>query len=131
MDEIRQVLGVCPQKIATAVAMLPEKEASSIEELRLRIGQYPTYLRNDREKRLHNVRICEVDLQEVIERASGSSVYAVQDMLKSGFITIGGGHRIGLCGRGVYKDNALSALRDISSSTLRPPSTSRPTSRHL
>ena len=119
MERVRQVLEVCPEEIVRAVMALPQWEAVSIEEIRLRNGVHPSYLRNDRETPLCSMHINVAHLQVVIDRASGSSVHSVQDMLKNGFVTISGGHRIGICGRGVYKDGELFSLRDISSLNLR------------
>ena len=119
METVRQVLRVCPEEIVRAITELPLKEACLIEEIRLRNGQFPSYLRNEREKRLLNIRTNSTALQEVIDLASGHSVYAVQQMLKNGFITIRGGHRVGVCGYGVYKSGELFSLRDVSSVNIR------------
>lgn len=119
MERVRQVLEICPQEIVRAVTVLPTKEASQIEEIRIRCGQFPSYLRNEQERRLLNIRSSAALVQDVIDRASGHSLYAVQEMLKNGFITICGGHRLGICGRGVYKEGALFSLRDISSVNIR------------
>ncbi len=119
MNELRQVLQVCPQVIVRAVSYIPQREAAGIEEIRLRNGQFPSYLRNDKEKALSHERINGKDLQEVIDRASENSAYAVQDMLKNGFLTLRGGHRIGLCGRGVYRQGEIQSLRDVSSVNIR------------
>ena len=118
MDEVRQAMQVLPQAIRDAIIKLPFREGSAIEEIRLRNGQFPTYLCGN-EKMLTAHRIKHDDLQEVIDRASQNSAYSVQDMLKHGFLTINGGHRIGICGRGVYKDGNIFSLRDISSVNLR------------
>ena len=118
MDEVRQAIQVLPQAIRDAIIKLPFRECNTIEEIRLRNGQFPTYLCGS-EKMLSAQQIKPDDLQEVIDRASQNSAYSVQDMLKHGFLTIQGGHRIGLCGRGVYKDGNVFSLRDISSINLR------------
>ena len=118
MDEIRQAMQVCPQAIQTAICKLPFQEANLIEEIRLRCGQFPTYLTRS-EKTLTAQKVQSNDLQEVIDRASANSAYAVQDMLKNGFLTILGGHRIGICGTGVYKEERIFSLKNISSVNIR------------
>ena len=118
MDEIRQAMAVCPMVIQEAISKLPMSEANTIEEIRLRNGQPPTYL-TKRELLLSNRRVNSSDLQEVIDRASANSAYAVQDMLRNGFLTIRGGHRIGICGKGVCKDEGVFTLREISSVNIR------------
>lgn len=46
--------------------------------------------------------------------ACGGSVYACQEQINRGFITVSGGHRIGLCGTAVYNSNEISCVRHIS-----------------
>ena len=49
----------------------------------------------------------------------GYSVYSRQDEIRNGFITVSGGHRIGLCGTAVLKDDSVSAVTDITSLNIR------------
>ena len=95
MHEVKQAAAVCPQRIRQALSMLPASQLSRIEELRLRCGQKPTCLKNGREQSFADFLLRTSDLDEVIDRASENSAYAVQDMLKNGYLTICGGHRIG------------------------------------
>ena len=54
------------------------------------------------------------DIEEALELASKSSVYSVHDEIKNGFITISGGHRIGITGTAVTENGGLGFLKDIS-----------------
>lgn len=119
MDEVRQASRILPQEIATAVASLVPRELAAAEEIRLRIGQKPTCLVKNREISISCGVVTGKHLQEIVDNAAEHSVYAVQEMLKNGFLTLKGGHRLGLCGRGVYLKGELSTLRDISSINLR------------
>lgn len=119
MDEVREASKVFPQEIASAVGALATRELALVEELRLRIGRRPTYLIKNREYSLSCGAVTGAHLREIVERAAESSVYAVQEMLKNGFLTLRGGHRLGLCGRGVYRYGELVSLREISSVDLR------------
>lgn len=118
MNELTTAIQVCPRQLQTAIHKLPVQILGKIEEIRLRNGQTPTYV-SDTERPLSEQRVKSSDLQEVIDRASSNSAYAVQEMLKHGFLTIPGGHRIGICGTGVYKDGRIFSLRDVSSINLR------------
>ncbi len=119
MHEVKQAVTICPQRIRQALSRLPPSQLSRIEELRLRCGQKPTYLINGREQSFADFSVRTSDFDEIIDRASENSAYAVQDMLKNGYLTIFGGHRIGICGRGVYKDGMLTSVRDLSSLSIR------------
>ncbi len=54
------------------------------------------------------------DIRRAVELVSGSSVYAVEDQIRLGFITIPGGHRVGLCGTAVTEGSTVRTFRDIS-----------------
>lgn len=57
----------------------------------------------------------------VVMRACDRSLYTVTETLKRGFIAVGGGIRIGVCGSGVSENGTISALKEFSSVTIRIP----------
>lgn len=59
------------------------------------------------------------DFEKTLELMTKSSVYAALDEIKRGFITIGGGYRVGLCGRAVLNDGKISYIKDISFANIR------------
>ena len=59
------------------------------------------------------------DIEKILMCLCDYSLYAYQDELNSGFITIGGGVRVGLCGRAVIKNGIVTNLRDISTLSFR------------
>lgn len=61
----------------------------------------------------------EEDVRRTLELMSGSSLYAVEAEMRQGFLTLPGGHRVGLCGRAVAGDGGVRALRDIASLNVR------------
>lgn len=54
------------------------------------------------------------DIDEAVEIATASSVYSVKDEIKNGFITVRGGHRIGIVGTAVLEEGRVSFIKDIS-----------------
>ena len=60
-----------------------------------------------------------VELNECFKHFCEFSVYAYLNEIKYGFITIKGGHRVGVCGTGVIKDNDVYNIKDISSVNIR------------
>ena len=89
------------------------------EEFRLRIGQ-PMALTTGADEILSNSPILkESDLRNVLELASGSSIHAALEQIRSGFLVIRGGHRIGLCGELVMKDGQVHSYRRFSSMAIR------------
>lgn len=60
------------------------------------------------------VRATRTDIDEAMELASSSSVYSVKDEIRNGFITIGGGHRVGITGTAVTQNGEIGFLKDVS-----------------
>lgn len=116
VQQVRQALQYLPQEVRQAIMQLPTVE--KLEEIRLRRGQAIACLSQGAEERLPIVTREEL-ISEVVDIASERSGYAVQEMLKKGFLALGGGHRLGVCGTGVYQRGELQTLRDISSLNLR------------
>lgn len=107
--------------------------ASKIEEIRLRIGK-PLMIYAEGEDlyidksgktykedlKTENIYIVSSDnINKTFQIVSNYSIYSVQEELKQGFITIKGGHRIGLIGKGIYNEDTLSSIKDISSINIR------------
>jgi len=61
------------------------------------------------------------DLDTIVHKASDYSLYAVNEQLKQGFITIRGGVRIGICGEVVVEDGIVGTIKNISSLNIRIP----------
>jgi len=59
------------------------------------------------------------ELSAVLELATGGSVHSSAESIKNGFITVSGGHRIGLCGTAVVQNKEISFIKDISSVSVR------------
>lgn len=118
-QEVKQALSVCPLQLRAAAERLPERCLDSMEELRLRCGQVATVLSSQAEQELKGVTVTQDMLQGVVSAATGQSVYAAQEMLRNGFITYAGGHRLGICGTAVVKHDEIITIKDISSIALR------------
>ena len=89
-----------------------------IEELRLCVGQ-PTMIRAGAyENRLWPKATGE-DLDQLVRTACRQSIYAHTETLRQGFITIEGGHRIGICGFGVLQGNEVHGITSVSSAVIR------------
>lgn len=54
------------------------------------------------------------EIRETMEYISNYSLYAFEEELKQGFITIIGGHRIGITGKAVLEDNKIKSIKHIS-----------------
>ncbi len=59
------------------------------------------------------------DIKDSIKAMCENSVYSYDDEIKNGFLTIKGGHRVGLCGTAVLSNNVIVNIRDISTLNIR------------
>ena len=59
------------------------------------------------------------DIAETVERISQYSLYALEEELRMGYITLPGGHRIGIVGRAVVEAGKLRTIRPISGLNIR------------
>lgn len=54
------------------------------------------------------------ELMETVEYLSGYSLYAYEDELRQGFLTIQGGHRVGVAGKVILEQGRIRSIRHIS-----------------
>ncbi len=58
-------------------------------------------------------------LFETFQSVCNFSVYSKQNEINSGYITINGGHRVGICGTAVVNENKIVNIKDISTLNIR------------
>lgn len=106
-----------PSDLADAVAALDAAEGEQLEEIRLRVTRPLTFVGAPTRVR----RIVKPEhLHHVLAVATESSLYAAEPELRQGFVTLPGGHRVGVAGR-VVLDGAdrIRTIRDFSSVAIR------------
>lgn len=59
------------------------------------------------------------DVARVVQAVGRNSLYALEEELRTGFLTMEGGHRIGLAGQAVLAGGAVQALKHIGSINIR------------
>ena len=123
MDKrLEQVPLLFPEPMRAAVRTLLNERGERVEELRLRTGCFAAYVMDGRESRLGERELPAVRaelLEEIVRRASGNSVYAVQEQLRKGYLVLPFGHRLGICGTASLEDGAVKTIRNYQSLSLR------------
>lgn len=59
-------------------------------------------------------KVTSADIRETLSLVSHYSMYAYEDEIRQGFITIRGGHRVGLCGKVIMENNKIKTIQYIS-----------------
>jgi len=105
-------------------------EADKLYEIRLRNGSPIIVYGKDGERFLSALgRSCAKvsgayittpeDIDATIKQICDYSIYAYEEELKEGFISVIGGHRVGVCGRTLTKNGQVTNLRYISALNIR------------
>jgi len=115
----RQAASVLPEALYLAAEGTDEPTRQRAEEFRLRLGSPMTVVLEGRETALDSPPVREADLRGVLELASRYSAHTVLDRVRAGFVTIKGGHRIGLCGEAVMREGRVHSLDKLFSLAIR------------
>ncbi len=97
---------------------LPEFVLNKAEEIRIRLGQ-PMLVRYGNSEFLTKNITNEKDILMLLENFTENSIYAVQSEINSGYLTIKGGHRVGISGTCVFENGKIKNIRYISSLNIR------------
>lgn len=120
MDSYRQAAGILPEPLRTYALGVDRLYMAKAEEIRLRVGRNPTLVLPEGEWAIPGAAATRrEELSRLVEIASRWSLHTVLEQLRRGYLTVEGGHRLGLCGTAVMEADAIQNLRDISSADLR------------
>lgn len=62
----------------------------------------------------HGIIITKNEIKETMEYISNYSLYAFEEEIRQGFITISGGHRIGITGKTIIQNTTVKGIKHIS-----------------
>ena len=111
-----------PEPYRRVLKDLLDKRGDRVEELRFRVGSPVSWVTEMRELDLRTPDLPPATaelLEEIVRRASGNSVYAVEDQIRQGYITLPEGHRLGLCGTVCLENGELRTIRAFQALNLR------------
>ena len=114
-----QAVRVLPLRLRQEAMALPADQRARVEELRLRWGRPMAAVLPEGERPLGGEPVTGQELEQLLELASRASFHTVADQLRRGYLTVEGGHRVGLCGTAVVRDGELRGLRRLSSAAVR------------
>ncbi|MGM0776862.1 stage III sporulation protein AA [Cytobacillus firmus] len=112
------IIAFLPKKIAEQLQRIPPKILKDLEEIRVRISR-PIELTARGVPHFLPYIIDSEDAVHLLNKISHFSIYTLEEELKRGYITIEGGHRVGLAGKVILEQGKVKAIRDISSFNIR------------
>ncbi|WP_067617623.1 stage III sporulation protein AA [Alicyclobacillus acidiphilus] len=127
----RELMAILPTDVRESLRCIDSRLQQEVEEIRLRVGQ-PVELRSNRGSfRLERagssgastrepIILSSIQLDHILQQVTQFSMYAVEEDMRRGFITMPGGHRVGVAGRVVVGEgNRVKAIRNVSSLNIR------------
>ncbi len=124
MDKREELVKIFSKDIRTILKQV-SVDFEQVQEIRLRIHAPLLMICNNREYYITpeghlSVRAEEAylvtrqALKETLEYMSSYSLYAFEEEMKQGFITIQGGHRIGIAGKTITDEHGIRSMKFIS-----------------
>lgn len=115
---MESILAFLPKNISEHIQPMSPNLKSKIEEIRIRIDRpievtcagVPYFLQYCANRE---------DAMGLLNKISQFSIYAMEEELKRGYVTIEGGHRIGLAGKVILDNGQVKAIRNVSSFNIR------------
>lgn len=115
-----QAASILPFDMRRLALTASRQEKLLAEEIRLRVGRRMSITLPEEEVAVPGCdEITPNDLQSVLEIATQASAHTALEHIRKGFVTVRGGHRLGICGTAALKDGAIHNLRCISSLNIR------------
>lgn len=122
-NTLSNLLTALPERIRTCVK---EVDSDKLLEIRMRCGgglcailKDGYYLITNSGDLSHDSKnsliVKEGDIKRALELITNFSLYAHENEIKNGFITLPGGHRVGVCGEAAASDGKITHLKSIQS----------------
>lgn len=112
-DEIIRIL---PEKIGNEIKNFIRE--GNIQEIRIKVGKPIILILSDEEKILDYITTND-EVKGILVKISNYSLYAYEEEIKQGYITIKGGHRVGIAGECVISNGEIKTIKNISSLNIR------------
>nr|WP_290441552.1 stage III sporulation protein AA [Clostridium gasigenes] len=111
-----EILKVLPLKISSEIRGYFQSD--KIQEIRIKVGK-PIILNSFKGERILKYTVTAEDIKQILVKISNYSLYAYEEEIKQGYITIKGGHRIGIAGECVIVGGIIRTIKNISSLNIR------------
>lgn len=121
-EQKKQILNILARDIRHLLAQ-EDRDLNGLQEIRLRTGQPLRILKGNRERVLPEEKkphiVTKEEMRETMEYISHYSLYAYENELRQGFLTIEGGHRVGVAGKVIMEREKVKNIQYISSINIR------------
>ena len=121
MERILEIAKFFPMNLSNILyntMISNNKIKDELQEIRIRIDR-PLILKLRNSEVILDYKISQNDILQIVERLCENSIYAYKKQLCEGYITIKGGHRVGITGTSVVEDGQVINIKYITSLNFR------------
>lgn len=121
MKNVRQVIQYFPTNIYNLLINTLNNNfqiEENLQEIRIRIGR-PILLKIRNADIVIEYLVTQQEILQTLEKLCDNSIYAYKNQISQGFITIKGGHRIGITGTAVIENEEVQNIKYITSLNFR------------
>lgn len=121
MQVFDEIIKYFPSNISNLLKATLEKNSrlqEQLQEIRIRVNR-PILLKSRQADIVIEYIINSREILQILEKLCDNSIYAYQNQIANGFITIKGGHRIGITGTAVIENGRILNLKYITSLNFR------------
>ncbi len=119
-----------PEAVRRSVLALPRETETKVEEIRLRaerplgvtgvMGEpFLTARGLPTQDPTQALLVHREEIESTLERMAGFSVYALEEELRQGFLTLPGGHRVGIVGHTVLENRRVRLIKQVGGLDIR------------
>ena len=124
------ILPVLAPELRTIVKQLKAQEIKDLVEIRVRVNK-PLLLEKVKQEMLVSAqgmtvkspaqayKVTKNNIKDTVNLMTNSSLYTLEEELKSGFITLTGGHRVGFVGQVIRDNKSIRRIKNISALNIR------------
>lgn len=121
MKDIEEILKYFPSNIHGLLESTFRQNEVIVEELReIRIRcKRPIILKLRQVDLLIEYEVSQTEILQILERLCNNSIYAYKNQICEGFLTVKGGHRVGITGSAVIENGKIINLKYVTSLNFR------------
>ena len=113
-----EILKYFPRRISSSLEDLFKQTNYIVEEIRLR-AERPIIIKHSKGEEILKTTFSINEILETLQHICDNSIYTYQSQICNGFVTIKGGHRIGISGSVIQNDGKISNINYISNLNFR------------
>ena len=107
--KMQEILSYFPIRIKEK---LIDNDYAELEEIRIR-NNMPIILKFKQVEKIIDYKVTNEDMNQIFQRICENSVYSYQNQIANGYITLRGGHRVGIVGTAVIQNNEVTNFNYI------------------